>query len=63
MLLFAILFLNIFYSLSLIIQRDLYKADTIGEWKKYPLYGDVYFTEISPKNEYLVTGACQGFSS
>ena len=44
-------------------QRDLYKADTIGEWKKYPLYGDVHFTEISPKNKYLVTGVSQGSSS
>ena len=63
LLLFTILFLNIFHSLSLIMQRDLYKADTICEWKKYPLYGDVDFTEISHKKKYLVTGVSQGSSS
>ena len=35
------------------IQRNLYKADTIGAWKKCPLYGDVRFIEIPYKNEYL----------
>ena len=36
-----------------IIQWNLYKADTIGAWKKCPLYGDVHFIEIPCKNEYL----------
>ena len=35
------------------LQRNLFKADTIGPWKKCPLYGDVLLTEIPYKNEYL----------
>ena len=35
------------------IQWNLYKADTIGAWKKRLLYGDVRFIEIPYKNGYL----------
>ena len=30
---------------------NLYKVDTIGVWKKCPLYGDVHFIESPPKNQ------------
>ena len=50
------------------IQWNLYKADTIGAWKKCPLYGDVRFIEIPPENKYLAQikrkiGVCYGFLS
>ena len=45
----------IVYNLFLIkdVQWNLYKVDTIGAWKKCPLYGDVRFIEIPPENKYL----------
>ena len=35
------------------LQWNLYKANTIGAWKKCPLYGDVRFIEIPYKSKYL----------
>ena len=42
-------------SLDMLLQWNLYKADTTGAWRKCPLYGDVRFIEIPYKNEYLAT--------
>ena len=38
-----------------LLQWNLYKADTVGVWKKCLLYGDVRFIEIPYKNEYLAS--------
>ena len=38
---------------NIVIQWNLYKADTTGAWKKCSLYEGVRFIEIPYKNEYF----------
>lgn len=46
------------YKVKLVLkmQRNLYKMDAIGAWKKSPLYEDII--DIIPENEYLTRSWC-----
>ena len=48
------------YKVKLVLkmQRNLYKVDAIGAWKKSQLYEDII--DIIPENEYLTRGMKEG---
>lgn len=48
------------YKVKLVLkmQRNLYRVDAIGAWKKSQLYEDII--DIIPENEYLTSGMKEG---